>query len=328
MSGYIACCCGGGVYGWRVHASSVIQLNYSESFTGFNGATTTRTRSLNQVLSVELEASNILRLIDRGSSVAYQRREDSSSGLYLYETASDFLDLNEDSGQTWPNGDPIFRTPGTLGQVTAVGNQIWSPSGEPIYNLDCLGLTDSTLLAKKTVDEVPPGDTPIPFENSPWATWEIFRETNQFGGGPSEETIQYRSTPSPTISFVPSSGPAGVWNWRQATAGTRYYQNDSTVSNVLLIDLGIDSGPLTITDDPTNLDRYPEFSLVIDGETITRQELFEYDERVLCLFRSGQSIQMDFVQRNIFSPGLFDEFDISWSGFRDNRIESYEILTQ
>lgn len=329
MTGYVACCCAGEVYGWRVHASSVIQYDYSLSFTGFNGSTSTRSRSLNQILSVELESSNILRLADKGSSVSYESRDDSSSGIFRHDIGSDFLDLNEDSGQTWANGDPILRTPATLDQVTAVGNLVWSPTSEPIYNLDCLGLTESTLLARKNVVQVPIGTTQPPFDQSPWATWQILRETNQFGQ-PSEETLQFRSTPSTTqgVSFTPNSGPAGVWAWDQAIAGTRYYRNESSAGQSSLVDLGIDSGPLTFTEDPTNLDRFPEFSLVIDGETITRQELLEYDERVLCLFRSGQSIEMDFVQRDIFSPGLFDEYVVSWSGFRDNRIESYEILTQ
>lgn len=327
MTGYVSCCCRGEVYGWRVHASSVIRYDYAESFTGFNGATSTRSRSLNQLLSVELERSDILRLVDRGSSVSYERRDDLPGGIFIHDVGSDFLDLNEDSGQTWTNGDPIFRTPATLDQVTAVGNLVWSPTSEPIYNLDCLGLTETTPLARKTVEKVPIGTTPPPFDQSPWATWEIFRETNQFGQPP-EETFQFRSTPSSGIGFVPRTGPAGVWNWNEATAGTRYYRNDSSAGQASLADLGIDSGPLTFTEDPTNLDRFPEFSLVIDGETITRQELLQYDERVLCLFRSGQSIQIDFVQRDIFSPGLFDEYEVSWSGFRDNRIESYEILTQ
>lgn len=337
MTGYAACCCKGEVYGWRVQASTSFSLSSRIVGTRNDGGQNVNESNISQILSLELEVSDIYRLVDIGSSVSgYWNR--STPGSYDNRTYLDFLDLNEDSGQTYSSGDPILRVPARLSQTPILTTIDW-PTGSPVYDYECLGLVDPCRISLKSPSQITyPGGTAPSFENNPAATYEIFRQTNQFGQPP-EETTQYRGTPfgqiqnsnSTSISFLLASPRFPVLSMGPGDV-LRQYLNENTSTDVSLSDLGLDSGPTSNGGStPTDSNLYPEFELVIDGQSISRQDLQDFPEEVLCLYRTGSALSLSYREDNLNnggSPGTVSTTTVEITQSRDNQILSLEYLFQ
>jgi len=334
MTGYVACCCRGEVYGWRVQTSTSFSLSSRIVGTRNDGGQNISESDISQTLALELEVSDIYRLVDIGSSVSgYWNRSNPFS--FDNRTWLDFLDLNEDSGQTYQTGDPILRVPGRLFQPPSLTTIDW-PTGSTVYDYECLGLVDPCRISSKSPSAITyPSGTEPSFENNPAATYEIFRQTNQFGQPP-EETTQYRGTPFGPSSLTGIGSILGSPAFPILAIGPgdvlRRYLNENTSTDVSLSDLGLDSGPTSSGGStPTDSTLYPEFELVIDGQAIGRQDLEDFPEEVLCLYRTGAALSLFYRQDNLNNdgfPGTISTTTVEITQSRENQILSFEYLFQ
>jgi hypothetical protein len=98
-----------------------------------------------------------------------------------------------------------------------------------------------------------------------------------------------------------------------------------------LEDLGMDNGitELPFGFDPTDQDRFSSFSLSIDGQDISSQELLDFSDDVRCLFRTGQSITVSYVevnQSNFGGPTETDFTEYELTASMDQNIDSLEYI--
>jgi hypothetical protein len=332
MTNYAVCCCRSEAVGWIIAASSTCSIASLRTDVTNDGRVSTRSIDANQTLRVRLEkTTSLLALTDVGSSCGGQV-DVVTPFSFDRRTILDFIDLNQDSGQTWSNGDPIYRVPATLGQINALSSFQW-PTNDPVYDYGCLGLIDPTIISYKNPQTLRRTEVPT-FNNNPYATFEVYRETDIFGQPPTS-TTQFRYSPIAssagnqievlTLLALPSDVPF------LPMLGIRRYRDEGSFGQFVLDDLGIDDGVrfLPLGFDPTDTVRFPTFDLSIDGVTIDRQSLLDFGDDVRCLFRTGTSINLSYRDVNQQNGGAAFETEYSdyeLSGSHDQEIISAEYV--
>lgn len=336
MTNYTACCCRvPEVVGWRIAASSVINISSNQRRVQNNGRVQITAVDMAQTLAVQMErGTGTFALTDVGSEVSgvvYKQVPAGDIDQFTRRTIIGFTDLNDDTGQTWPNGSPIFRTPATLPTTAPLFSFDW-PTGSTGYDFECLGLVDQTVISSRIPET---GGGNLPFDESTFATFEVFKETNQ-PFQPPESTEFFRFTPIGNAQGTAIVVPFGIYPLPSVFPvidlfGSRRYRDFSSFGQFDLEDLGIDDGitELPFGFDPTNSEQWPSISLSIDGQDISPQELLDFSDDVRCLFRTSQSITLSYVLVNIFNSGFptdddFIEYELTAS--MDQNIDSLEYI--
>ena len=334
MTNYTACCCRvPEVVGWRVAASSVVNIFSNERRVQNDGGEQITTVDMAQTLAVQMErGTGTFALTDVGSEVSGVVLR-STPNVFTRRTIIGFTDLNDDTGQTWPNGSPIYRTPATLPTTVPLFSFDW-PTGSTAYDYECLELVDPTVISSRAPGTVRPSDAGS-FDSSTLATFEVFKETNQFGQPP-ESTELLRFTPIAAAQgqaiLVPFNLPPLPAAFPMLDLfGVRRYRDFSSFGQFDLEDLGMDNGitELPFGFDPTDQDRFSSFSLSIDGQDISSQELLDFSDDVRCLFRTGQSITVSYVevnQSNFGGPTETDFTEYELTASMDQNIDSLEYV--
>ena len=330
MTNYTACCCGVEVVGWDITSSHSISIASTRRIIQNDGGIILESCDVAQTLAIQLRrVPGEWLLQDVGSDcsgVIYQE----NPFWFRRRTLEGFIDLNDESGQTYGNGSPILRTPATLSTTQPLFSFDW-PTGNTVYDYECLGLVDPTTISTRMPASV--GQN-IPFEDSPYATLQVFNETNQFGQT-EESNDYYRATPIigvqgttiRVINFLPLPSFLPVIDGFKS----RLYRDLSSFGQFDLEDIGMDNG---ITELPFGLDadymqRYSSFQMSIDGQDISQQELLAFGEDVLCKFRTGQTMSLSYVDEhpeNGNQPFEFDvtEYDLTMS--MNQSIDSLEYV--
>ena len=330
MTNYTTCCCGQEVVGWDITSSHSISIASTRRSVRNDGGINLISYDVPQTLAIQLRrVPGEWLLQDVGSDcsgVIYQE----NPFWFKRETLEGFIDLNDESGQTYGNGSPILRTPATLATTQPLFSFDW-PTGGTVYDFECLGLVDPTTISLRRPTAV---GRNLPFEDSPYATLQVSRETNQFGQT-EESNDHYRYTPiigaqgSSILVFLSSPLPSFfpvIMGFKN-----RLYRDLSSFGQFDLEDIGMDDG---ITELPFGFDadfmqRYSSFQMSIDGQDISQQELLAFGEDVLCKFRTGQTMSLSYVDEhpeNGSQPFEFDvtEYDLTMS--MNQSIDSLEYV--
>ena len=334
MTNYTACCCRvPEVIGWRVAASSVVNISSNERRVQNDNGEQITTVNMAQTLSVQMErGTGLIALTDTGSEISGVVFR-STPFVFTRRTIVGFTDLNDNTGQTWTSGDPIFRTPATLPTTAPLFSFDW-PTGSTAYDYECLGLVDPAVISSRGPSTVLPSQAGS-FDTSTLATFEVFKETNQFGQPP-ESTEFFRFTPIAAAQGQAIVVPFNLTPLPTAFPmldlfGVRRYRDFSSFGQFDLEDLGMDNGitELPFGFDPTDQDRFPSFSLSIGGQDISPQELLDFSDDVRCLFRTGQSITLSYVevnQNNFGGPTEVDFTEYELTASMDQNIDSLEYI--
>lgn len=324
MTNYAACCCQPDeAFGFRIEVRSELKLQAVDTFKlpGIDRFRTVTTDFTN-VIRTRYERSLFrTRAVDTGSFLSGFRNQDDDNGFFDHREFSDYLDLNDDSGQTHPSGDPIFRT---AGQATFTSSL--STAGPPNYfpNNDCVVGPNTELVAIRTI-----GGWGLPntdFDDHPGATYTITREVEPDPFGQSSGVFEERNAPigNGGILWDIRNGSGGLAGFSVGSNAPRLYEliGELPVESIIdLIDLGMSTGVIrqNLTD-ITDINLVPEFLCVIDGRSISRQDVWNFDDAYRCQASRGREIHHRYTLRNLTSGIIEREFEVTAT--RDQEIVS------
>jgi len=324
MTGYVSCCCRAEAVGWRIQVRNRLTIQATETIYFAGGLVRTIETNFTNIIAIECERSLLqLRIFDIGSSLSGSRNQTDSNGFFDRRTFSDYLDLNDDTGQTHSNGDPIYRTAADFPSTLPLQVAQYPPG---FINTDCIAGPDTEKVARRDASEWP-SDTP--FEQQLGATYTITREVEPDPFGTFSGVFEERRNPVGVgaILWDTRNGSGGFAGFDVGLGAQRVYEmiGDFPVDNITALnDLGMGTGIIIPNPlfDITNTAIFPDFVCLIDGNSISREEISTQADSYRCSAAQGLEVFHRYSLINQVTGTLDREFEVT--ALRDQEIISLD----